>query len=85
MDPALKKEIEEIAGTLKCPKNFKCCQAGLKMLCRAREMNDGVGSYLECLEEDPRQCVFANYLSSGDFYVCSCPLRRYIADRMAQE
>jgi hypothetical protein len=79
-----KKEVEEIIGHLKCPKDFKCCQSGFETLCRARQMDDGVGSYLECLEEDPEKCAFANYISTGVFHLCSCPLRRYVADRMAK-
>ncbi len=83
MEPALKKEIEEIAGTLnlKCPEDFKCCQCGIETLCKSRKMDDGVDSYLECLEQDSGQCIFAIYLSGGGFYLCSCPLRKYIADK----
>ena len=79
MDEDFKKRLEEIVGHLKCPKDFKCCQFGLETLCKARHIDDGVGSYLECLEENPQQCVFSEYLSNGDFFLCACPLRRYIA------
>jgi len=81
MDPTLNQEIEKIAGTLTCQKDFKCCHCGVEMLCKSRKMDDGVDSYLEYLEQDSRQCIFANYLSSEGFYLCSCPLRKYIADK----
>ncbi len=86
MEPASKKEIEEIAGVFKCPKDFKCCQSGFEALCKARQV-DGVVSYLECLEEEPQECVFSKYVSVVDsgFFLCSCPLRRYLADKMAQK
>jgi hypothetical protein len=84
MEPALKKEIEEITGTLKCPKDFKCYQSGVKDLCKARRV-EGAVAFLVCLDEDPQECIFSSHISMGDFYLCSCPLRRYIADKKAKK
>lgn len=80
MEQDLKKELEIIIDHLQCPKGFKCCQS-MSILCKARQMDDGVASYLECLEEDSRGCVFSKHILTDDFYICSCPLRRYIADK----
>jgi hypothetical protein len=82
----VKKKIEEIVGHLKCPKDFKCCQSGIEILCRAK-MVDGTATYLECLEQDPRRCVFSNFVSDNEsgFYICACPLRRYIADQKSDK
>lgn len=77
-----RKKLEEMIGGVKCPKDFRCYQAGFDTLCKAKKMDDGVALYLECLEKDPRQCVFSKHIAIEDFYVCSCPLRRYIADKM---
>ena len=78
-----RKKLEEIIGGLKCPKDFRCYQAGFDTLCKAKKMEDGgVAFYLECLEKDTQQCIFSKHIPIDDFYICSCPLRRYIADKM---
>jgi hypothetical protein len=86
MDAELEKEIREIIGDLRCPKDFKCYRSGFENLCKATQV-DGVVSYLECLEEDPKECVFSRYVSVGDssFYLCACPLRKYIAGKKTPE
>ena len=78
MKEEFRKEIEELMGGIRCPKDFSCCQSGLERLCKARDV--GMESYLECLEKNPRQCVFS--LGYADSYYCKCPLRRYIARKM---
>ena len=84
MDREYKKEIEEIIDGLSCPKGFKCYQSGYERLCQARRSDDGTVSYLECLEGTSQDCIFSKYVSMGDFYVCSCPLRIYIANELEQ-
>ena len=32
------KEIEEIIGQMKCPKDFRCYQCGLEVLCKAKDI-----------------------------------------------
>jgi hypothetical protein len=83
IDEEFEKEIAEIIGGLKCPKDFKCYRSGFKALCKARQIG-GAASFLECLEEDPRECIFSKFVSTG-FYLCSCPLRKYIADKKQSE
>jgi hypothetical protein len=78
-DDELEKEIADIVGHLRCPKDFKCYRSGFESLCKARRA-EGAVSYLVCLEENSQECIFSRHISMGDFYLCSCPLRRYIAD-----
>ena len=77
MEESHKKQVEEIIGGLKCPKDFKCYESGFKALCKAKG-TAGTVTYLECLE-DNSQCLFAVSMPEGDSNICSCPLRRYIA------
>ena len=69
------KEIENIIGQMKCPKDFRCYKSGFKKLCKARDF--GIENYLECLEENPEECKFA--MAFGAFHICKCPLRYYLA------
>ena len=68
------KEIEEIIGKLKCPKDFICYRSGFNILCKVRGIGEEL--FLECLEEKPRECKFSMFL--GRSYWCRCPLRAYI-------
>ena len=75
MEQVYKTKIEDIIGKIKCSKDFKCYQLGFENLCRAKDI--GIQSFLECLEEKPNKCNFSIRINS--FYLCSCPLRIYIA------
>ena len=79
MDQAYKKEIEEIIGRMKCPKDFKCYKSGFEVLCKARSVEAGNRSLLICLEKNPLECKF---LALERGYVCKCPLRSYIAKKL---
>ena len=68
------KEIERIVGQMKCPHDFRCYKSGFEKLCKVRDF--GIENYLECLEEDPRDCTFVMVI--GRLYVCKCPLRYYL-------
>jgi hypothetical protein len=76
-----KEKLEQIIDGLKCPKNFKCYHSGLRNLCRAK-LTGGSVSYLMCLEENPKACLFSKPFSGDDTHVCTCPLRIYIADKL---
>lgn len=78
MDKIQMKMIEEIIGKMKCPKDFKCYKSGFKYLCKSKDI--GLGTYLECLEKNPRDCPFS--LSFGYNYLCRCSLRIYISKEM---
>ncbi len=78
MEEDLEREIEEIVGGMKCPKDFRCVKSGLQNLCRARDM--GIEAVLECLEENPEDCKFS--FRFGGAYFCECPLRVYILKKL---
>ncbi len=73
-----RKEIDEIIGKMKCPKNFRCLELDYTELCKAQDVD--LEEYLECLLEDPFDCKFS--LSFGSSYLCTCPLRVYIAKKL---
>jgi hypothetical protein len=70
-----KKQIEEIIVKISCPKDFVCYKSGFENLCKAEDIWQD--SFLKCLEDNPRECVFS--ISFGYAYYCKCPLRVYIA------
>ena len=72
-----KKEIAEIIGDLKCPKDFKCYRSGFNNVCKATDI--GRETYVECMEEHP-DCAFA--ITLGNTHFCKCPLRVYIAKKL---
>jgi len=79
MEQVMKSEIEAIKGKIQCQKNFRCFDSGFEVLCEARDI--GIGTMLECLDEDPEQCKnsFAFY---GFSYLCECPIRVYICKKL---
>ncbi len=81
MEQQNKEAVESIIAHFKCPKGFKCYSAGVEDLCKAKQA-EGTVSYLECLEATPQDCVFAKLVQGWDTYVCTCPLRKYMADKL---
>lgn len=73
-----KKKIESIMAEFKCPKNFKCYKAGLDNICKAKDR--GLVMYIDCLEKDPKECMFATPFGAEHF--CRCPLRVYIVKEL---
>jgi hypothetical protein len=73
------KKIEKIISGFTCPKDFRCCKAGFKNLCKAKDV--GIESYLKCLDDNPRDCPFAVPYGYTAYY-CECPLRVYIAKKL---
>ena len=78
MEPDHKKEIEQIIGEFVCPKDFICYKSGFDSLCKAKDI--GLEPYLECLDENPEECVFL--LPYANVHYCDCPLRLYIAKKL---
>ena len=78
MEEDHKKEIEEIIGGMKCPKDFKCYKSGFEDLCKAKDI--GIELLLKCLEENPQKCPFSSPFGVG--YLCQCPLRYYIVKKL---
>ena len=77
MKESTKRELEELMGQIKCPKDFVCYRSGLKELCNAEDI--GMKSYLKCLEERPQDCVFS--MGYAESHYCTCPLRLLIAKK----
>lgn len=48
--------VNEIAGGLDCPKDFKCTRFEFENLCKAVDI--GKENCLECLEKQPCDCPF---------------------------
>jgi hypothetical protein len=74
------KEIQEIIGDVKCPKDFACYKSGFANLCKAQ--NVGLDSFIRCLYEDPKGCKLAT--SMGSTYLCECPIRAYIIKKLGK-
>lgn len=72
-------EIEEIIDGLKCPKDFNCYRTNYEELCKAEFVRKT--KLLYCLEKNPTGCKFS--LLNEDKYYCQCPLRIYIAAKLA--
>ena len=78
MEQNTDSQIKGIMADFKCPKDFICYKSGFKKLCKAKDI--GLEEFLECLEENPWECVFS--LSFGYSHLCRCPLRIYIAKKL---
>jgi hypothetical protein len=82
MEQDHQKEIEEIIGHTKCPKDFQCHKQGLEDQCQAKDI--GLPSFVECLGENTAECIsgcrFGYPLGHSVF--CHCPLRVYITKRL---
>ena len=75
----LSKEIEKIAGKIKCPKDFICRESGFKDMCNAKDV--GLDEHLLCLEEHSQiKCPFS--VPFGRKTYCECPLRVYICKHL---
>ena len=76
-----KKELEEIIGSMQCPKEFECYKSGLNSLCKAKKFD--VYESLMCLnDEEAQKCLFA--VRYAYKYFCQCPLRNYIAEKVGK-
>ena len=76
MVPIEKSQKEKIMAEMKCPKHFKCYEAGFDNLNRAKF----VGSLIECPRKNPHLCEFA--LPYGYTHYCTCPLFNYAAENI---
>ena len=78
MEPQQKKRIEAIIKGMECEKDFICYKSNFKELCKCK--NPGHGIPLNCLKDNyhgKTSCKFKKSFSVG--YLCTCPLRIYIA------
>ncbi len=70
-----KQEIERLIAGKRCPEGFRCYEAAFDNPCKAKDV--GCEERLECLSEDPPDCVFL--VSSGSANLCRCYVRAYVA------
>jgi hypothetical protein len=78
MEEKTRKTIETIIAETSCAKDFRCYRSNLSQLCKAKDV--GLESFLECLEDNPRDCEFS--IGYGDSCFCRCPVRVYIAKKL---
>jgi len=78
MNGEVKKKIEKIMSQMECPEKFKCAESNFEILCKAKD--NGLENYIDCLEDVPSICSFS--LSFGYGYLCTCPLRVFLAKRL---
>jgi hypothetical protein len=76
------EKLQEIIDGLKCSKNLQCCQTGFEKVCKARLIGDK--GLLECLDDIPSDCMFAESYHD-QFFICQCPLRKYIAEKFEKK
>jgi hypothetical protein len=76
-----KKELEEIIGSMQCPKDFKCYTSELKSLCKAKKF-DAFESLMCVNDEEAQECLFS--VRYAYTYFCQCPLRNYIAEKFGK-
>ena len=69
------RRINEIIGSMKCPKDFICYKSDFKQLCKVKKV--GEGKIIECSPENRGPCVY-RFSFTGKLF-CKCPLRYYIA------
>lgn len=69
------KQIRAIMDKIPCPFDFQCCKSGFEDVCGGLVGENG--KLVDCVDEKAAECGFAVQVGSG--YVCSCPLRLYIA------
>ena len=78
MEQQVDSKLKKIMNGMKCPKDFICTKARFTNLCKANDV--GQEKYLECLEEQARQCSFS--LTYGATFLCICPLRIHVAKEL---
>ena len=76
IEPDVKKQLENIASGMECPKDFECRTLGPEGLCKAKRSGLKANNLVECLDENKTRCRFS--LSFGKSYFCKCPLRIFL-------
>ena len=75
MEAKHKKHLEELMGTMTCPKGLKCYKSNFKEYCKASDVNEQ--GFVKCLEANPEKCRFSGPFE--DYYICHCPIRVYLS------
>ena len=71
-----KQEIERLIAGKRCPEDFRCYEAAFDNLCKVKDV--GCEERLECLSENPPDCIFS--VCSGSANLCRCYIRAYVAE-----
>jgi hypothetical protein len=75
-----RKHLDELRSRLICPKKCACIASPLTDLCKGRYHGDI--DVMECLDQTKPPCKFVHL--SGGMRVCTCPLRKYIAQHFSK-
>lgn len=78
VDQHVRKNLEDIMKTMKCPKGFVCYTSGFRKLCRAKDV--GLDSFVACMVSVPMECKFSIHF--GGLFFCQCPLRVCISKNL---
>ena len=81
MNKIYSKQIGKVIKGMRCPERLKCCKPGIKKLCETKKI--GIETFLVCFREKPQECK--NAVSFGNLYVCECPLRYYVRNKLPCE
>jgi len=74
VDESHKQMIENVIGTMQCPKAFECYTSGFQRICAARAVKGD--RLIECLADNEETCKYAVDFGLGRF--CECPLRNFL-------
>ena len=78
MEQAYVQRIEQLLRD--CPQGSKCHNQEAGNLCKAKDV--GMELFVECLEENPFECICATYFAQS--WYCACPPRVHIAKELNQ-
>lgn len=67
--------LNRLMENLRCQKDYKCLENGLKDLCNAKDID--LINYIECLESVDSVCSFKLKVKKCSY--CDCPIRVYIS------
>ncbi len=73
-----RENLDNLASRINCTKDFKCYKLEPEEFCKG--LDNGEDEYLDCFEEDPKNCEFL--ISSQGRHFCKCPLRIYIVEEL---
>ncbi|MGD0141184.1 MAG: hypothetical protein ABSD28_20180 [Tepidisphaeraceae bacterium] len=75
-----RKHLEELRSQVGCLKKYACIDSALTDLCKG-EYHSEI-DVMECLDPTQPPCTLSHM--SGCMRVCTCPLRKYIAQHFNQ-
>jgi hypothetical protein len=73
-----KEQLEALMEKMECPKDFLCYKSNFSKLCNTEYMR--ADEFWECRDKTPLNCSFSALHTYT--YLCRCPLRHYIAEKL---